>query len=581
LTSLRGRLPKLRTLPARLDFHKENLKADGLAGVVGAVGSVADGMAAGILAGINPINGLYASMVGPLVGGFLAGSAFMTIVPTSAMALTAGDELRTHPGGDPLQTLLLLTILVGAFQVAAGLLRLGGLTRFVSRSVMVGFMTGLAVLIILGQLGNFTGFDSDESGKLAQAVDLLRNLDEIDPQTLAVGTLTLLLAVVLPRTPLKASGTVAALVASSVTMYLLGWDNVAVVSDLADIPRSLPVPELPSLSGFSLNLVTAALAIGAIGLVQGSGVSQNFPNPGGAYSDPSRDFSAQGVANVAAGCFQGMPVGGSVGQTALNVSAGAKSRWANIFAGLCLALIIVVFSGLVGYIAMPALAALLMLAGYKIIDAPEAVSIGMVGWAPRIVVALTFVATLTLPIQFAVALGVVASALLYLFASSTDIDIVERVRLADGGYEEREAPKTLPSHAVTTLDVYGSLYFAGARTFEQELPSPIGAHGSVVVLRLRGRTKVGATFVDVLARYAQLLGAAGGRLYLSGVSAHVQEQLVRSGKLTKAAQVEIYPATARIDESSLAAQAAAEEWLVVHGDDQEPVPATTETGTSA
>lgn len=576
--NLRRRLPNLRKLPARLDFRRENLKSDGLAGLVGAVGSVADGMAAGILAGVSPIHGLYASMMGPLVGGFVSSAAFMTITTTSATALTAGDALRENPGEDLVQTLLLLTILVGAFQLAAGLLRLGGLTRFVSRSVMVGFMTGLAVLIILGQLSDFTGYDSDESNKVAQAIDLLFNLDQIDPQTLAVGTLTLLLAVLLPRTPLKAFGTVAALIIATLAMHLLGWDTVPVVSDVADIPGSLPLPELPALSGLSLDLVTAAGAIAAIGLVQGAGVSQNFPNPGGVFSDPSRDFTAQGAANIAAGLFRGMPVGGSVGQTALNMSAGAKSRWANIFAGLWIALIILIFSGVVGYIAMPALAALLILAGYNIIDAPEAWSIGMVGWSPRIVVVLTFVATLTLPIQAAVALGVVASALLYMFASSTDIAIVERVQLADGGFEERDPPETLPSHAVTTLDVYGSLYYAGARTFEQVLPSPVGSEGAVVVLRLRGRTKVGATFVDVLARYAQRLGDTGGRLYLSGVSAHVQKQLVRTGKLGPADAVGIYTATARLGESSLEAQAAAENWLVVHGGDQQPDPAVVGAG---
>ena len=563
--AIRQRLPNLRTLPRRLDFRRENAKSDAVAGLVGAVGSVADGMAAGILAGVSPIHGLYASMMGPLVGGLIASSAFMTITTTSATALTAGDALSETSGNDPIQMLLLLTILVGGFQLLAGLLRLGGLTRFVSRSVMVGFMTGLAVLIILGQFSAFTGYDSDESNKVAQAIDLLFNLDQIDPRTMAVGTLTLLLAVVLPRTPLKAFGTVAALVIATAAMHLLGWDAVPVVSDVADIPGSLPLPELPALSGLSVDLVTTAIAIAAIGLVQGSGVSQNFPNPGGGYADSSRDFNAQGAANIAAGIFQGMPVGGSVGQTALNMSAGAKSRWANIFAGLWIAIIILVFSGVVGYVAMPALAALLILAGYKIIDAPEAWSIGLVGWAPRIVVVLTFVATLALPIQAAVGLGVLASALLYIFASSTDIAIVERVASADGGFEEREPPKTLSSHAVTTLDVYGSLYFAGARTFERLLPSPAGTQDAMVVLRLRGRTKVGATFVDVLTRYAARLSTTGGRLYLSGVSEHVQAQLVRTGKLGPVNAVEIYPATARVGESSLHAQEAAEALLVVHG----------------
>lgn len=559
---------------SNLGFRRKDAKSDILAGLTGAIGSISDGMAAGILAGVSPIHGLYASMIAPLVGGLTASSAFMTITTTSAMALTAGDVVRER-GGDPVQVLLLLTLLIGGFQIAAGLARLGGLTRFVSRSVMVGFLTGVAVLLILGQLGTFTGFESDESNNVLEAWDLITNLGSIQLQTLAIGCLTLGLAILLARTKLKAFGALIALVVTAVLVQLLGWESVSTVSDIAEIPGSLPIPELPALSGLSLDLITSAMAIAAIGLVQGAGVSQNFPNPGGEYANASRDFTAQGAANVAASLVRGMPVGGSVGQTALNVSAGARTRWANIFAGLWIAVVILLLSRAVGYVPMPALAALLILAGYQIIDAPEAVSIGQVGWSPRFVIVLTFVATLILPIQAAVGLGVLASAILYLYASSTDIAVVEIVPLDDGGFEERDPPELLTSDQVTLLDVYGSLYFAGARTFEQLLPSPADAHHAVVILRLRGRTKVGATFVDVMARYAERLALNGGRLYLSGVGDHVQEQLVRTGKLVAEQRVGIFAATTRVGESSRLAHDDAEEWLRVVGLPEPDAPSAT------
>ena len=108
--------------------------------------------------------------------------------------------------------------------------------------------------------------------------------------------------------------------------------------------------------------VTGALAVAAVVLVQGAGVAESAPNPDGSFSKPNRDFVAQGAGNLASGLFKGQPVGGSVGQTALNIAAGARTRWAAIFSGLWLLVILIVFSGLVGRVAMPTLAAILIFA---------------------------------------------------------------------------------------------------------------------------------------------------------------------------------------------------------------------------
>ena len=151
-------------------------------------------------------------------------------------------------------------------------------------------------------------------------------------------------------------------------------------------------------------------------LVQGAGVAQSVPNPDGRPSSASRDFTAQGVANVASGLFRGLPVGGSVGQTALNATAGAQTRWAAIFSGVWMLLILVLFAGLVAQVSMPALAALLILAGVNAIRVDEALSIWRTGWAPRLGVLVTFLATLFLPIQVAIGLGALLSAVLYIFA---------------------------------------------------------------------------------------------------------------------------------------------------------------------
>jgi sulfate permease, SulP family len=150
--------------------NRASLKQDIFGGLAGAIGSVPDGMASGVLAGVSPIHGLYASMVGPIAGGLFASTQLLVVTTTSAAAIAAGEALGGLSNEERFESLFLLTILIGAVQIAAGLLRLGSLTRFVSHSVMVGFLTGIAVNIILGQLPTLTGYDPAGRGKLTQTI---------------------------------------------------------------------------------------------------------------------------------------------------------------------------------------------------------------------------------------------------------------------------------------------------------------------------------------------------------------------------------------------------------------------------
>src|SRR5262249_31114737 len=235
----------------------------------------------------------------------------------------------------------------------------------------------------LGQIGTFVGYDPPRSNRVAQAIYVAAHPRQIDAHTLVVGMVAMALAVLLPRTRLRQFGTLVALVIPSFLAALPNWESVQIVSDVGTIPRGLPLPDAPSLSALSPNILTGALAIAAISMVQGAGVAQSFPNPGGRRPDISRDFVAQGIGNVACGFLQGQPVGGSVSNTALNVSARARSRWASILSGVWMALILVLFSGLVGRVAMPALAGLLILAGAGALNVRGGRTVWHTGWAPR------------------------------------------------------------------------------------------------------------------------------------------------------------------------------------------------------
>jgi SulP family sulfate permease len=549
---------------------------DGLAGLNSALASVPDGLASGVLAGVNPIYGLYACLFGPIAGSLFSGTQLMLITTTSASALAAGQTLAGLPPEARDRALFVMVLLIGAFLIVFGLLRLGRYTRFVSYSVMMGFLTGIAVLTVLSQLPTVTGYAPDSGNRVAATVDLLFHLDEVHLVTAGVAALTLALTILLPRTPLGNFGTFIAIVVPSLLVALLAPGVVALVRDEGTIPRGLPAPFVPSPADLSPNLIAGALAVAVIILVQGAGVSQSVPNPDGSPRSMSRDFIGQGMANLASGLMRGLPVGGSLSTTALSMVSGARTRWAAIFAGVWMAVIVLAFPTLVGYVAMPSLGAVLIYASARAIKPAEAVSIWQTGWPSRLGMVTTFLATLFLPVEAAVGLGVVLSALLYLNEASTDVSVVALVKRPDGRIQERTAPRQLPSNQVTVLDVYGHLFYAGARTLARQLPRPDDAENPAVVLRLRGRRHVGATLVEVLSNYANKLSEVNGRLYLAGVSSEAHDQITRTAKLRLTGPVRVYEATDVRGEATHQAVEAAGAWLVQQmdggGNDKENTP---------
>jgi sulfate permease, SulP family len=558
--------------------QRRHLRADVLAGLPGAISSVPDGMAASVLAGVNPIYGLYAGFAGPAAGGLTSSTGLMVIGPTTAAALVAGSVLSGVDPADQEEFLFLLTVVAGLVMLAAGFLKLGRYVRFVSHSVMIGFLTGVAANIVLGQVPDLTGAPAEGEIALTKAINVLLHPGQIDTASLLVGSAALVLLVVLAATPLRQVRALVALVIPTALASWAGSDSVALVEDVGKVPRGLPLPHLPELSQLSPSLVTAALSIAIVVLVQGAGVAESAPNPDGSRSDANGDFKAQGIGNLASGLFRGLPVGGSVGNTALNVSAGARTRWAAIWSGVWMLAILAVFSGAVGKVAMPTLAAVLIYAGIGSIKPRQIRTIMRTGIDSRIAVIVTFVATLLLPIQVAVAIGVTVSLLLQLRTEAMDLKVVELLPQPDGSIREAPAPASLPSGVVTALDVYGSLLYAGARTLQVRLPDPGGATRPVVVLRLRGRTSLGSTFFVMTTDYAKRLEAVGGRLFLSGIDAGLLDVLNRTRTVGERSHVEVFEATDRVGQSTLTAYQAAEEWLTRRSTEGDDAPAENPPG---
>jgi SulP family sulfate permease len=515
-------------LGRRFPIRRDTLGADAVAGVVLGVQSVPDGLATGLLAGVNPLAGLYAYMVGTFTGALITSSSFMAIQGTGAMAMIMADVPELSGSADAARALVTLSILTGVIMLAAGLLKLGWLLRFVSNAVMVGFINAVGVNIVLGQLANFTGYDAEGANRVVRAFNTLLSPGQLDLQTLAIGVATIALILLFERTRVGALGLVVAVVITSAGALLLGWP-VATLNDLGVVASSLPRPEAPLLDLVPVLIVPAA-SLAFVGLVQGASISANFSNEDGTYGDVSRDFVGQGAANVASGILQGMPVGGSVSASAINKAAGARSRQSLLIAGVVMAVVIIAFGEVVGYVAMPALAGLLMLIGFRTVKPADLQSVWRVGTVQRVVLVVTFLLTMLIPLQYAVLVGVGVSVILYVVRQSNKVTVRRWELDADGHVIETDPPALLGPDDVVVLQPYGSLFFAAAPVFETLLPAVTEAsRNSVVILRLRGRTDLGTTFMDVLLRYAQSLAAVDSKLVVVSTNERIDEQLGVTG----------------------------------------------------
>lgn len=551
-----------------LKVPRKTLLNDLVAGLVMAVINVPQAVANGVLAGVNPVFGLYSMIVGTTVAAFFTGSVFMNVDSTSATALTTGETLAGVASEQHLGYLVVLGLLVGLFMLVFGLLKLGFLVRFVSNAVMSGFLSGLGVLTILGQVGDLTGFYSEAGNRVLRAADTFLHFRQIDPATLFLGLATVVTIVLVKGSPIARYAYLVALALATVMVPMLGLESVSLVGGATQIPRAFPIPHLPDVS-LVPSLILPALAIALIALVQAAGVSQSVPNPDGKYPDPSGDFRGQGIANLAVGLSGGIPVGGSVSGTALVRSCGGQSRWANIFTGLFGLVVVLLFAPVVELLPLPALAGLLVVVGASMVSLPRMRTVWHTGPVPLAIMLVTFVATLFTSIQVAVAMGVGLHVILYVFRSAEAVRLERIVTQKDGTFAEGVLPEELPTGEIVILQPIGNLFFAGVAEFEEHLPKVGEAQGTAVIIRLRDRDEVGSTFIRAIERYTESLQAGGNKLMLEGLSEHVLEQIDRTDLLALIGQDNVFLGQPQFGASLRQALAAAEAWLEQHDEETE------------
>ncbi|NQU42743.1 SulP family inorganic anion transporter, partial [bacterium] len=492
------------------------MRSDVISGLTVAVLGIPQGMAYAAIAGIHPIYGLYTSIVSCVIGALFGSSSHLLTGPTNASCMVIFSVTAPYLNLDNhLEVIFLLTLMVGLVKVAFGLLRMGGVVRYVSNSVVLGFTTGVAILIMGNQIRNVLGVGIDPEKTrhfYSVVIASLARIPDGNLYTFAVAAATFMSVIAMRRLTPKLPGPLLAIVGASFLVYLLGWDShgVRIVRDMGSIPGGLRLFHIPKLLwppdiGLYRELSAGALAVAIFGLIEASTSSRGVAGLSGQRLNFSREFIGQGLANIAGAFSQSFASSGSFVRTALCYTSGGRTRMAPVFSAIFVALIVLLLAPYANYIPQASLAGMLFYVAWSMVSkqSERLTRTWRSGGNSRLVLATTLISTLVLPLQYAIFVGVFLSIFLLLkITGRTDLSIL--VPQEDGSFNEVPVGQE-PNLPIALINMEGDLYFAAVENLDLELHEALTPSTQVVVLRMKGLRAVGSTAMNMMEKFWQSL----------------------------------------------------------------------------
>ena len=557
-SSLAKWVPIVRWLPS---YSRSSLRGDLTAGIAVTALIVPKNLGYAGIAGIPLQNGLYAAAAGALIYPLFCTSRQISTGPSSSLAAVAGGAvLATGIGGEHAAELVAaITLVTGVLFLLMSLLRLGWIARFLSKAVITGFLAGAAIDVVIGELPKLTGTSSEGDSAWRELSSWIGTLGEIHTTTLLVGlaSLAVILGVrfIAPKVPGALVLVVGGLLASS--LLNLGTHGVALVGE---VPSGLPSPALPGASVFTANAATigiAATALLLIGFSQTAGDARAFATRHRYRIDVNQESIAQGMANVGAGAFQGMPVSTSLSASSLNESSGARTPVASLMTGALVLLTLLILAPLFSELPKPVLAALIIDAVvFGMIDIKELRRLHRVAKVDFWIAAAAIVGVLSAGVLTGVVIGVALSLVWLIYvATSPKIPLLGRepgtqvFRDADGHPED----ETFDGMVILRLDF--GLSFATAEALEERIreltesePAP-----NAVVLDFAGVDFIDSQGSEKLSEILRLTEASDATLWLARIKPQVRELLAADGVIGEVGEEHIHGNVYEAVEAALAA----------------------------
>ncbi|HGM7963594.1 TPA: SulP family inorganic anion transporter [Pseudomonas aeruginosa] len=533
-------MPLARWVPgldSLLHYRRAWFRPDVQAGLSVAAIQIPTAIAYAQIAGFPPQVGLYACILPMLIYALIGSSRQLMVGPDAATAAMVAAAITPLAAGDPQRLVdlsMIVAIMVGLFSIVAGLARAGFIASFLSRPILVGYLNGIGLSLLVGQLGKLFGYEAATSGFVAGILALLENLLHIHWPTLILGSLSLLLMVLLPRRFPQLPGALCGVLLASLAAALLGLDRYG-VELLGEVPAGLPQLSWPQTSLEELkSLLRDATGITVVSFCSAMLTARSFAARHGYSINANHEFVALGLANIGAGVSQGFAISGADSRTAVNDMVGGKTQLVGVVAALVIAATLLLLNKPLGWVPMPALSAVLLLAGWGLIDVQALKGFWKLSRFEFSLCLLTTVGVLSvgvLPGIF-VAVSIAVLRLLYYTYRPSDA-VLGWMHGIDGQVELAKYPQatTLPGLVIYRFDA--PLLFFNADYFKQRVLAVVDGseRPNAVLLNAEAMTNLDISGLATLHEVQQILKAQGVHLSLARVTGQTLDLLQRSSML--------------------------------------------------
>ena len=540
-----------RCFPFLQDLRGYSLRSgrrDLQAGLTVAVFAVPQVMAYAILAGIPAVHGLYTAVFASIVAALWGSSPYLNTGPTNSAALLAMAALLVYGGeADPVAILGLLALMVGLIRCFAGIIRSGSLANFIPVSALLGFTAGAGFLIALGQIHHLLGVKGSNSEWLVnRTVEAFSQIQNTHLPTLLIGLGSLAIMLSFNRYARRWPVSLGAITLAGVSTWLQGADSgILLVRDLGPIPQGLPALSFPIVDiQFMVDLLPTAFAIAVVGLIEATAIAQSLAVKHGQRIDFNQECIGQGVSQIFASFFQGLPGSGSFSRSVLIEQTGGATRMANVYFGSVIAVVLMLIPGLLGMIPVSALAGLLLFTGISLVDVKKIRDVFRISRGDGMTLVLTFVVTVFVQVNYGVFVGIIISSLNVL--KQTRVLHMNEL-LPNGKLGFREIPLDTGGgrfqDGIVVVGLYGNLFYGVANELRSKLYDLMrDRRMQHLILRLRRVYSIDYSCWDVIFELANLLRQQGGGLHVCGANPEIQAVLAKAGLAFQNSDVSVHMA---------------------------------------
>ena len=512
----------LQILPhyATADFTR-----DLIAGITVGLVALPLAMAFGIASGTTPQAGIYTAIVGGLLVSLFGGSRIQIGGPTGAFVVVVAAIIAEHG----ISGLYMVTMMAGVILLVMAFTGLGTAVKFIPRPIVIGFTNGIAVLIASTQIKDFLGLTMAEvpSEFIPRLAAYTASMGTIDPTTVGLAVISLVVIVVTPRILRRVPGQIVALLGATAAVALLDIPVETVGSRFGGIPSGLPDLQMPTFrADLIVPLLPSALTVAILAAVESLLSAVVADSMSGDRHNSNAELVAQGLANVAVPLVGGIPVTGAIARTATNYRAGARTPVAGLVHALTLLAVVLVAAPLARYVPMATLAAVLFVVAYNMGEWTEIPDILRLDFTEILVWMITFGLTVVADLTIAVEVGMALAALLYIYrVSQTTVVATVTDEYIERGRVHTLQDKDVPDY-VSIIRIQGPFLFGTTEKLAEET-ADVSRFRPIVVLRLRNMTAIDATGLHALEQLADRLKKSGRTLLLCGAPPQPSRMLHR------------------------------------------------------